>query len=74
MAAEHFLFAEPELDQIAEINDRYPGVSAPPVRLLPTNLPPSAVGDIYPGPERWSSVSAKKTWRQSKSTSPRIHS
>ncbi|EID09779.1 hypothetical protein MXEN_19805 [Mycobacterium xenopi RIVM700367] len=52
MAAEHFLFAEPELDQIAEINARYPGVSAPPVRLLPTNLPPSAVGEIYPGRER----------------------
>jgi type VII secretion protein EccCa/type VII secretion protein EccCb len=52
MAAEHFLFAEPDLQQIAEINARYPGVSAPPVRLLPTNLSPSAVGNIYPGPER----------------------
>jgi type VII secretion protein EccCb len=52
MAAEHFLFAEPDLQQIAEINARYPGVSAPPVRLLPTNLSPSAVGNIYPGRER----------------------
>ena len=52
MAAEHFLFAAPELDQIAAINERYPGVSAPPVRLLPTNLTPEAVGALYRGPEQ----------------------
>lgn len=52
MAAEHFLFAAPELDRIAEINARHPGVSAPPVRLLPTNLSPAALGPLYPGPER----------------------
>ncbi|HEU4359883.1 MAG TPA: type VII secretion protein EccCb, partial [Mycobacterium sp.] len=52
MAAEHFLFAAPELDRIAEINARYPGISAPPVRLLPTNLAPDALGSLYPGPER----------------------
>ncbi|GFG74009.1 type VII secretion protein EccCa [Mycobacterium botniense] len=52
MAAEHFLFATPELDQIAAINARTPGVTAPPVRLLPTNLAPAALGSLYPGPER----------------------
>jgi type VII secretion protein EccCa/type VII secretion protein EccCb len=52
MAAEHFLFAAPELDQVAAINARYPGVAAPPVRLLPTNLPPEAVGALYRGPDR----------------------
>jgi type VII secretion protein EccCa/type VII secretion protein EccCb len=51
MAAEHFLFAAPELDQIAAINARYPGVSAPPVRLLPTNLAPDALGLLYRGGE-----------------------
>ncbi|MDD4867129.1 MAG: type VII secretion protein EccCa [Mycobacterium sp.] len=52
MAAEHFLFAAPELSQIAALNARYPGMAAPPVRLLPTNLPPGAVGALYRGPER----------------------
>src|SRR6201998_3259113 len=56
MAAEHFLFAAPELDSepnpVAAINARYPGIAAPPVRLLPTNLPPQAVGALYRGPDR----------------------
>jgi DNA segregation ATPase FtsK/SpoIIIE, S-DNA-T family len=52
MAAEHFLFAAPELDQVAAINARYPGVAAPPVRLLPTNLAPDQVGALYRGAER----------------------
>jgi S-DNA-T family DNA segregation ATPase FtsK/SpoIIIE len=52
MAAEHFLFAAPELDQVPAINARYPGVTAPPVRLLPTNLAPDAVGVLYRGPDR----------------------
>ena len=51
-AAEHFLFAAPELDQVAAINARHPGVSAPPVRLLPTNLAPDAIGPLYRGPEQ----------------------
>ncbi|GFG63653.1 type VII secretion protein EccC [Mycobacterium kubicae] len=52
MAAEHFLFAAPDFSQVAAINARHPGVSAPPVRLLPTNLTPDAVGALYRGPER----------------------
>ena len=52
MAAQHFLFAQPELDQIPAINARHPGQTAPPVRLLPTNLTPAAVGAVYRGPER----------------------
>ena len=52
MAAEHFLFAAPELDQVDAINARYPGVSAPPIRLLPTNLAPDAIGPLYRGPEQ----------------------
>jgi DNA segregation ATPase FtsK/SpoIIIE, S-DNA-T family len=52
MAAEHFLFAAPELDQIAAINARHPGLTAPPVRLLPTNLSPAAVGSLYRGTDR----------------------
>ncbi|OHU95471.1 type VII secretion protein EccCa [Mycobacterium talmoniae] len=52
MAAEHFLFAAPETEQVGAVNARYPGVTAPPVRLLPTNLAPDAVGTLYPGPER----------------------
>ncbi|HTM83765.1 MAG TPA: type VII secretion protein EccCb, partial [Mycobacterium sp.] len=52
MAAEHFLFAAPELSHIAAINSRYPDMSAPPVRLLPTNLAPDAIGPLYPGVER----------------------
>jgi type VII secretion protein EccCa/type VII secretion protein EccCb len=52
MAGEHFLFAAPELNQIAAINARYPGVSAPPVRLLPTNLGHDAIGPLLRGPEQ----------------------
>src|ERR1700753_846925 len=52
MAAEHFLFAAPELDQIAAINARHPGMAAPPVRLLPTDLAPDALGAVYRGPDR----------------------
>src|SRR5579875_548868 len=52
MAAEHFLFAAPQLEQVLAINARYPGVSAPPVRLLPSNLAPSDVGAVYRGPDR----------------------
>ena len=35
--------AAPQLDQIAAINDRHAGITAPPVRLLPTNLEPAAL-------------------------------
>jgi type VII secretion protein EccCa/type VII secretion protein EccCb len=52
MAAEHFLVAEPSLRDIAVINARYPGVAAPPVRLLPLELAPAAVAPLYPAPER----------------------
>lgn len=52
MAAEHFLFAAPQLDQVAVINARHAGVVAPPVRLLSTNLAPDAVGALYRGPEQ----------------------
>ena len=51
MAAEHFLFAAPHLDQIAAINARHPGVSAPEVRLLPTDLDPAEVAPLYRGQE-----------------------
>ncbi|MGA8123466.1 MAG: type VII secretion protein EccCa [Mycobacterium sp.] len=51
-AAEHFLFAAPELDQVAAINARHPGITAPPVRLLPTNLEPAALGPLYGGTDR----------------------
>ena len=49
MAAEHFLFAAPQLDQIATINARHPGVTAPQVRLLPTELAPADVAPLYRG-------------------------
>jgi type VII secretion protein EccCb len=52
MAAEHFLFAAPELEKVPAINARYPGVSAPPVRLLPTNLAAGAIGPLYRGRDR----------------------
>jgi len=52
MAAEHFLFAEPSLRDIAVINARYPGVAAPPVRLLPHDLSPAVVAPLYPAPGR----------------------
>ncbi|UVO13820.1 type VII secretion protein EccCa [Mycobacterium sp. SVM_VP21] len=48
MAAEHFLIAQPDLSQIEAINARHPGLAAPPVRLLPTNLAPEEVGVVYP--------------------------
>lgn len=52
MAAEHFLFAAPDLRDIAVINARHPGEHAPAVRLLPSQLPPAAVGRVYIGPEQ----------------------
>ncbi|MGB3485209.1 MAG: type VII secretion protein EccCa [Mycobacterium sp.] len=52
MAAEQFLIAEPQLDRIAALNDRHPGLTAPPVRLLPTDLEPSVVAPLYRGPEQ----------------------
>ena len=52
MAAEHFLFAEPDLLLIPAINARYPELSAPEVRLLPSQLPPNALGPLYVGPEQ----------------------
>lgn len=52
MAAEHFLFAAPDLRDIAVINARHPGEHAPAVRLLPTQLSPAAVGRVYVGPEQ----------------------
>ena len=52
MAAEHFLFAKPDLNQVAAINARHVGVTAPPVRLLPANLAPAAVGALYRGADR----------------------
>ncbi|ANW66742.1 type VII secretion protein EccC [Mycobacterium sp. djl-10] len=52
MAAEQFLFATPQLDRIAELNARHSGVSAPAVRLLPTDLEPAAVAPLYRGGER----------------------
>lgn len=52
MAAEHFLFAAPELDRIPAINARYPELSAPPVRLLPTDLGADAFASLYHSPER----------------------
>lgn len=51
MAAEHFLFARPSLSDIAVINARHAGVSAPPVRLLPHDLAPSVVAPLYAAPE-----------------------
>ncbi|WP_199255122.1 type VII secretion protein EccCa [Mycolicibacterium mengxianglii] len=52
MAAEQFLFAAPELDRAAAISARHSGVSAPPVRLLPTNLEAAVVAPLYRGPEQ----------------------
>lgn len=52
MAAEHFLFAIPALESIPAINAKYPELSAPPVRLLPTDLSPAAVAPLYPAPDR----------------------
>jgi DNA segregation ATPase FtsK/SpoIIIE, S-DNA-T family len=52
MAAEHFLIAAPELDQVAAINARHEGITAPPVRLLPTDLEPATVEPVYGGADR----------------------
>ena len=52
MAGEHFLFATPQDDLIAAINAKYPDVSAPPVRLLPTDLSPDALAPLYRVPEQ----------------------
>lgn len=52
MAGEHFLIAQPNLGDIAVINARHRGLSAPPVRLLPTELAPDVVAPLYPAPER----------------------
>ena len=52
MAAEHFLIATPPLKSIPAINAQYPDVTAPPVRLLPTDLSPAALAPLYPAPER----------------------
>lgn len=51
MAAEHFLFAQPQPELIAELNARYPGRQAPRVRLLPTDLAPTAVAPLFLAPE-----------------------
>jgi DNA segregation ATPase FtsK/SpoIIIE, S-DNA-T family len=52
MAAEHFLIAAPELNQVAAINARHEGITAPPVRLLPTNLEPAVLEPVYGGADR----------------------
>ena len=52
MAAEHFLIAAPELNQVAAINARHEGITAPPVRLLPKNLDPAALEPVYGGADR----------------------
>ena len=55
MSAEHFLVATPDLAQItainAALNTAEPGLQAPQVRLLPEQLPASAVAPLYLGPE-----------------------
>ncbi len=52
MAAEHFLVATPSLQSIPELNARYSGMTAPPVRLLPTNLSPGELAPLFHAPER----------------------
>lgn len=52
MDAEHFRFAAAQLGRIETLNDAYPGQSAPPVRLLSTDLAPAAVAPLYLGGER----------------------
>lgn len=61
MAAEHFLVAEPSLRDIAVINARYPGVAAPPVRLLPLELVPPRWRRCIRHRSGWSSASARRT-------------
>lgn len=51
MAAEHFLFAQPDLRRIPALNARHPDRVAPPVRLLPTRLAPADVAPLYPAPD-----------------------
>ncbi|MCH9729475.1 MAG: type VII secretion protein EccCa [Actinomycetia bacterium] len=50
-AAEHFLFALPDLSCIPTLNARYHGMAAPPVRLLPKKLTADMLGTLYRGPE-----------------------
>ncbi|WP_167098043.1 type VII secretion protein EccCa [Mycobacterium sp. DL592] len=50
--AEHFLFAAPQPEYVEAINARYPGLSAPPVRLLPADLAPATVAPLARGVER----------------------
>lgn len=52
MAAEHFLFAAPDMTRIPALNTRYPGQAAPRVRLLPAELAPADVAPLHLGPER----------------------
>ncbi|MCX2710850.1 type VII secretion protein EccCa [Mycolicibacterium sp. J2] len=52
MAAEHFLFAEPDLRLIPAINAKYPDQHAPELRLLPTQLSPDVLGPLYVGAEQ----------------------
>lgn len=52
MAAEHFLFAAPDLRLIPAINARNPELRAPEVRLLPAQLPPNTLGPLYIAPEQ----------------------
>jgi DNA segregation ATPase FtsK/SpoIIIE, S-DNA-T family len=52
MAAEHFLIATPALANIPAYNSQYPGLAAPPVRLLPTDLSPDQLAPLYLAPER----------------------
>ena len=52
MDAQHFLFAAPEFGWIEAINARHGGQSAPPVRLLPSDLDPATVAPLFRGPER----------------------
>jgi len=51
MAAEHFLFATPDLRLIGAINARYQGLHAPPVRLLPSDLAPQTLAPLFRSPE-----------------------
>ncbi|MCV7228480.1 type VII secretion protein EccCa [Mycolicibacterium komossense] len=52
MAAEHFLFAAPDVRQTPVLSARYPGQSAPQVRLLPAELTPADVAPLYLGTEQ----------------------
>ncbi|ADG97223.1 cell division FtsK/SpoIIIE [Segniliparus rotundus DSM 44985] len=64
-SAEHFLFAAPRLDEedtdagltaataasVRLLNDRYPGVGAPRVRVLPASLDPADLEPVLPEPD-----------------------